>query len=110
MRTPQARTQTTPRPSSAHAAWDQDVPPLEGTTAAATRASPAQAREPREATGPGVLATEGEKKLIVNRCRNNDIDLAGLLQAAGLEGLPADLDGLTKDGFIALKDQLPAAS
>jgi hypothetical protein len=33
--------------------------------------------------------------------------MAVLMEQAGITGLPADLAGLTKDGFIALKDALP---
>jgi len=59
---------------------------------------------------PAALATEGERKFIINRARSAGKDLAELVIAAGVEGLPADLAGLTKDGFIAIKDQLPASA
>jgi hypothetical protein len=61
-------------------------------------------------SGNSALATEGERKLILNRCRSNNIEVAALMLEARIEGLPADLAGLTKDGFIALKDLLPKAA
>lgn len=70
---------------------------------------PAQPKPPRAASEPGAMATEGERKFILNRARSAGVEVAQLVINAGLEGLPADLAGLTKDGFIALKDQLPSS-
>lgn len=69
---------------------------------------PAPPPAPRESV-PG-MATDGERKLIINRARNANIDMAQLTEQAGVSGLPADLAGLTKDGFIALRDCLPKAA
>lgn len=77
-------------------------------TVAAEAPSAAPATTP-QTNGNTVLASEGECKLILNRARNNGIDLAQLIVDAGLQGLPVTLEGLTRDGFVALKDALPAA-
>lgn len=74
---------------------------------AATSPAPSQAAA---SSSNGALATEGERKMILNRCRSNNIEVAALMEQAGLTGLPADLAGLTKDGFIVLKDALPKAA
>ncbi len=58
----------------------------------------------------GALATEGERKLIINRTKNNSLDILDLIDRAGLTGMAPNLDGLTKDGFLALRDQLPKAA
>jgi hypothetical protein len=71
---------------------------------------PTPSAAPREPSGAGVLATDGDRKLILNRCRSNNIEVAALMEQAGIAGLPADLAGLTKDGFVALKDLLPKAA
>lgn len=71
---------------------------------------PANKRKAAAPSAPGVLATEGERKFILNRVRSNDLDLAALCAQVGIDPLPSDLAGLTKDGFIAIKDQLPAAA
>ncbi|MCZ4315137.1 hypothetical protein O4H66_17155 [Comamonadaceae bacterium G21597-S1] len=73
-----------------------------------TDIAPAKAK--RAASEPGAMATEGERKFIINRVRSAGKDLAELITAAGLEGLKVDLSDLTKDGFIALKDQLPKSA
>lgn len=72
-----------------------------------------QPAEPKKAPveyPAGSMATEGERKLIITRARNNNLDILDLIDQAGLSGLPPDLAGLTKDGFVALKDQLPKAA
>jgi hypothetical protein len=70
-----------------------------------------QAAKSEKSTEPNTaLATEGERKLIVNRVRNNNLDILDLIDRAGLTGLDPDLTGLTKDGFVALKDLLPKAA
>lgn len=58
----------------------------------------------------GSLATEGERKLILTRARNNNLDILDLIDRAGLTGMDPSLEGLTKDGFVALKDTLPKAA
>jgi hypothetical protein len=73
-------------------------------------ATPAASSEVTKPAANGALATEGEKKMIVTRARNNSIDMLDLLAKAGLEGTPLDLTGLTKDGFVALKEALPKAA
>jgi hypothetical protein len=92
--------------------------PVDGDTgeigAAAPSPSPAASTSPTAAPAAastnGALATEGERKMILNRCRSNNLEVAALMEQVGLTGLPADLAGLTKDGFIALKDALPKAA
>lgn len=71
---------------------------------------PAASPAPSGPSGPSALATAGERQMILNRCRSNNIEVAALVLQVGIDGLPADLAGLTKDGFIALKDALPKAS
>ena len=74
-------------------------------------AAPSQATaKPTVEYPTGALATEGERKLIINRARNNNLDILDLIDSAGLTGLAPDLTGLTKDGFVALRDQLPKAA
>lgn len=70
----------------------------------------AELKKPPVEYPAGAMATEGERKLIINRAKNNGIDMLDLIDRAGLTGLELDLEGLTKDGFVALKDQLPRAS
>lgn len=72
-------------------------------------AAPAPSTAPTAPAGNTALATEGERQLIVKRARTAGVEMAALMEQAGVAGLPADLAGLTKDGFIALKDALPKA-
>ena len=65
------------------------------------------ARKAAASSEPGALATEGERKFILNRAKSAGLELAKLMADAGVDGLPADLAGLTKDGFVAIKDLLP---
>lgn len=58
-------------------------------------------------SGNSALASDGERQLILRKARNANVEMAMLMEQAGITGLPADLAGLTKDGFIALKDALP---
>lgn len=84
-----------------------------GPAAASPAAAPAApARAPRREEDNSAQATDGERKMILNRVRSNELDLDELLREVGLEHLVgvADLQGLTKDGFIALKDALPKAA
>ena len=98
---PQAMPQAVPAAETI----DADTGEITQPTPTQTSKPPAQPRE----SIPGE-ASEGEKKLILTRARNNNIDMADLMQQAGLGGLPADLAGLSKDGFIALRDCLPKAA
>ena len=59
--------------------------------------------------GTGALATENERKFVINRARNKNLVLTDLLYEAGLGDMPPDLQGLTKDGFTALVELLPKA-
>lgn len=99
--------ETTPPPAAA--VIDQTDAPDVGASAPAAAEPAAQPKPPRAASEPGAMATEGERKFILNRARSAGVEVAQLVINAGLEGLPADLAGLTKDGFIALKDQLPSS-
>lgn len=65
------------------------------------------ARKASASSEPGTLATEGERKFILNRAKSAGLEVAKLMANAGVDGLPADLAGLTKDGFVAIKDLLP---
>ena len=56
------------------------------------------------------MATEGERKFILNRARSAGVEVAQLMADAGIDGLPADLTGLTKDGFVAARDLLPKSA
>lgn len=88
------------------------IDPADNPETGAERA-PAPERKPRPASDPGAMATEGERKFILNRVRSNGLEIHKLVEEAGLAGAEIDLAtlaGLTKDGFIALKDQLPAAA
>lgn len=98
--------ETTPPPAAA--VIDQADAPDVGASAPAT-AEPSAQPKPRAPSEPGAMATEGERKFILNRARSAGVEVAQLVINAGLEGLPADLAGLTNDGFIALKDQLPSS-
>lgn len=70
-----------------------------------------QPTQPEKTAAPNsALATDGERKLIINRARSNDLDILDMIERAGLGGMAADLAGLTKDGFVALKDLLPKAA
>jgi hypothetical protein len=73
-------------------------------------AAQAEPKKPATEYPAGAMATEGERKLIITRAKNNNLDILDLIDRAGLTGLAPDLDGLTKDGFVALKDQLPKAT
>ena len=95
--------ETTPPLTAAKVVDPADAPDVGATEPAA------QPKPPRPASEPGAMATEGERKFILNRARSAGVEVAQLVINAGLEGLPADLAGLTKDGFIALKDQLPSS-
>lgn len=100
--------ETTP-PPTAKVIDPADAPDV-GASATAPAEQAAQPKPPRPASDPGAMATEGERKFILNRAKSAGVEVAQLVINAGLEGLPADLAGLTKDGFIALKDQLPSSS
>lgn len=99
--------ETTP-PPTAKVIDPADAPDV-GASATAPAEQAAQPKPPRPASDPGAMATEGERKFILNRAKSAGVEVAQLVINAGLEGLPADLAGLTKDGFIALKDQLPSS-
>ena len=75
----------------------------------ATDVSDAVVKAPAAGPAPSNTepATVGERQYILNRCRSNDIEVAALMLGAGIEGLPADLAGLTKEGFSKLKAALP---
>lgn len=72
--------------------------------------SPAAAPTSTTPAGNTALATAGERQLILKRANTAGIAVAELMAQVGIEGLPADLSGLTKDGFIALKDALATSA
>jgi hypothetical protein len=104
-----------------------EMPAATGETPAATEEAPAGAetqvadaqQEKQVATaakkpqtlGNTILASAGEKKLLLNRAKSNDLNMAGLIEQAGVGPMdPATLEGLTADGFVAIKDLLPKAA
>lgn len=97
--------ETTP-PPTAKVIDPADAPDV-GASATAPAEQAAQPKPPRPASDPGAMATEGERKFILHRAKSAGVEVAQLAATAGLGALPADLAGLTKDGFIALKDSLP---
>lgn len=108
-----------PESGSASAKPKVDMPqakaaPAQPAKTAAASADPATGETTpppaKAASTTGAMATEGERKLIITRAKNNHLDIASLIEQAGLTGLPDDLTGLTKDGFVALKDLLPKAA
>jgi len=85
--------------------------------AAETQAQPeqkeaaAQKPTPKAASGNTTLASAGEKKLLLNRAKSNDLSMAQLIEQAGVGPMdPTTLEGLTADGFLAIKDLLPKAA
>lgn len=63
-----------------------------------------------DGTGAMVMASAGEKKLLINRAKSNELDMAELIEQAGVGPMdPTTLEGLTADGFVAIKDLLPKA-
>jgi hypothetical protein len=78
--------------------------------AAAAKPKPAATPKP-QTTGAAVLASAGEKKLLLNRAKSNELNMAELIEQAGVGPMdPTTLEGLTADGFLALKDLLPKAA
>jgi hypothetical protein len=87
-------------------------PAAQPTQAAAADPAPAEPKKPPVEYAAGALATEGERKLILTRAKNNGLEIYQLMDAAGMSDVELDLgtlEGLTKDGFVALRDQLPKA-
>ncbi len=80
---------------------DGENPPWE-----IAKAAMAPAGEQSRPAGNAALASEGERKFIINRARSNGVEMAQLMIEAGISGLPADLKGLTVDGFTVLKEAL----
>lgn len=70
-----------------------------------------QAKPAKAAGGNTTLASAGEKKLLLNRVKSNELNMAALIEQAGVGPLdPTTLEGLTADGFLAIKDLLPKAA
>lgn len=101
-------------PASDDAPLDADNP------AAGADAQAADAQQEKQAAtaakkpqtlGNTILASAGEKKLLLNRAKSNDLNMAALIEQAGVGPMdPATLEGLTADGFVAIKDLLPKAA
>lgn len=71
----------------------------------------ATAAKKPQTIGGTVLASAGEKKLLINRAKSNDLNMAELIEQAGVGPMdPTTLEGLTADGFVAIKDLLPKAA
>lgn len=76
-----------------------------------TEKQAATATKKPQTIGGTVLASAGEKKLLLNRAKSNDLSMAELIEQAGVGPMdPATLEGLTADGFVAIKDLLPKAA
>jgi len=99
--------ETTP-PPAANVIDPADAPDVGASKPTATE--PAAQPKPRAPSEPGAMATEGERKFILNRARSAGVEVAQLMADAGIDGLPADLTGLTKDGFVAARDLLPKSA
>jgi hypothetical protein len=69
-------------------------------------ATPAASKPVTQHTDAGI-ASPGQRKNILGRVAGNGLDLREVLGQAGLGDLPDDLEGLTVDGFQAIKDILP---
>ncbi|RST54132.1 hypothetical protein [Variovorax sp. DXTD-1] len=101
-------------PASDDAPLDADNP------AAGADAQAAAAQQDKQAAtatkkpqtlGNTILASAGEKKLLINRAKSNDLNMAELIEQAGVGPMdPTTLEGLTADGFVAIKDLLPKAA
>jgi hypothetical protein len=78
--------------------------------AAVQKQKPAAAAKP-QTIGNSTLASAGEKKLLLNRAKSNELNMAELIEQAGVGPMdPTTLEGLTADGFVAIKDLLPKAA
>lgn len=89
---------------------EQEQPAETPAPDAAAKPKPSATPKPQPA-GNSTLASEGEKKLILNRAKSNNLSVAELIVQAGVGPMdPATLQGLTVDGFQALKDLLPKAA
>lgn len=102
----------TPMPEPASHTVDQDtgeILPAEANPEPKPDPDPKAApAEPRASNS--ALASEGERKMIVTRAKNNGLDLRAMLEQTGMAELPDDLAGLTKDGWLSLRDLLPKVS
>lgn len=96
--------ETTPPPAAV--IHPEDAPNV-GASAPAAEPAATEPKPPRAASEPGAMASDGERKFILNRAKSAGIEVAQLMADAGVGGLPADLAGLTKDGFLAARDLLP---
>lgn len=100
-----AAAETKPAAQTADAAAPADPPPV-----AAAKAKPAATPKP-QTIGNTVLASAGEKKLLLNRAKSNELNMAELIEQAGVGPMdPTTLEGLTVDGFQAIKELLPKAA
>jgi len=104
----------TPEPEGATDAAASETPAAATETPAA---DPQQEKQAATATkkpqtlGNTILASAGEKKLLINRAKSNDLNMAALIEQAGVGPMdPTTLEGLTADGFVAIKDLLPKAA
>lgn len=106
---PQAKGTTPPPPPAPAADTPQDDKP--GDQPAAPPAEPRKVQPAAEGEAQP-LASDGERKLVINRARSNDLVLDDLLRQVGLDHMvgSTDLAGLTKGGFLALRDALPKAA
>jgi len=104
----------TGNPASGNNTLDADNP------GAGADAQPVDAQQEKQAAtaakkaqtlGNTIMASAGEKKLLLNRVKSNDLNMAELIEQAGVGPMdPTTLEGLTADGFVAIKDLLPKAA
>jgi len=110
---PAERTVSVPQPKARpKQVTQQAAETIEQPAAAARQADPVeridkqqarqQAREFDDVNSTD-LATDGEKKWVLNKLTGADIPVQQALDALGMS-MPETLDGLTRDGFVALQD------
>lgn len=82
------------------------VDPATGEVSQPAATTPAASKPVTQHTDASI-ASPGQRKNILGRVAGNALDLRETLEKAGLSSLPDDLEGLTVDGFQAIKDILP---
>lgn len=102
---PKQVTQKTAETIEQPAAAARQAEPAERAEKQQPRQQAQQAQQPREFDDVEStdLATDGEKKWVQNKLAGADIPVQQALDALGLS-TPETLDGLTRDGFVALQD------
>lgn len=109
---PEPQAEQEPQADEQPATTPEPQPEPAATKPATTAAAPAKtAAAPSQTIGNSTLASTGERKMLVNRAKSNNVSMAELIEKAGIGPMnPETLDGLTRDGFVALRDMLPKAA